>query len=120
MPSTSRSRGPIAELLRGARQTIDSISAEATYDGSVPSDGELARLRDRLSTLVDRGRADEVLLLCQRLLRHANRAVEAMQETDDDFLEGMRGVLEIVAEALQRSSKGPVEQMLWLHELTLS
>ena len=113
-------RGLTADLLRGARATIDNISAEAIYAGDEPSGGELERLRDRLDTLVARGHADDVLLLCQRLLRRADRAVEAMEETDDGFFSAIHRVLEVIPEALARSSKSPVEQMLWLYDLESS
>ena len=113
-------RGPTADLLRGARVTIDNISAEAIYDGDEPSNGEIARLRDRFDSLVARERADDVLMLCQRLLGHANRAVEAMHETDDGFFMTIHRVLEVIPEALAHSSKGPVEQLLWMHEVELS
>jgi uncharacterized Zn finger protein len=113
-------RGPTADLLRGARATIDSISAEAIYEDEEPGTGELARLRDRLETLIERGRADDVLVLCQRLLSRANRAVEAMEEADDGFFMAIHRVLEVIPEALARSSKPPVEQILWLHELELA
>ena len=113
-------RGPTADLLRRARITVDSISAEAIYEGNEPSHGELGRLRDRLDALVARGRADDVLMLCQRLLRHANRAVEAMEETDDGFFAAISHALEVVPEALARSSKSPVEQLIWLFEFELS
>jgi uncharacterized Zn finger protein len=115
-----RAHGRDAELLRVARATIDEVSAEAIYAGRTPDDEELAQLHDDLATLVERGQADDVLLLCQRLLGRANRAVEAMDETDDYFLAGIARVLELVPEALTRSSKSPVEQILWLHELELS
>jgi uncharacterized Zn finger protein len=120
MEQVANVRGPTADLLRGARVTIDTISAEAIYDGDEPSNGEIARLRDRFEALVERGRADDVLMLCQRLLRHANRAVEAMHETDDGFFMTIHRVLEVIPEALARSSKGPVEQLLWLYEVELS
>ena len=113
-------RGPTADLLRRARITIDNVSADAIYEGNEPSSGELGRLRDRLSTLVARGRADDVLMLCQRLLRRANRAVEAMEEADDGFSGAIEHVLGVIPDALARSSMGPVEQMLWLHELQLT
>lgn len=116
----ANARGPTADLLRGARITIDTISVDAVYEGNEPSGGELERLRDRLDALVARGRADDVLILCQRLLRHANRAVAAMEETDDGFFGAIHRVLEVIPEALARSSKGPVEQLLWLFELQLS
>lgn len=112
----ANARGPTAELLRGARATIDDISAGAIYEGDEPSGGEIGRLRDRFEALIARGRADDVLLLCQRLVRHANRAVEAMEEADEGFFEAIRHVLDVVPEALVRSPKSPVEQILWLFE----
>jgi hypothetical protein len=47
----ANARGPTADLLRGARTTIDNISAEAIYEGSEPSSGELERLGDRFNAL---------------------------------------------------------------------
>ena len=116
----ANARGPTADLLRGARSTIDDISADSIYDGDEPGEGELARLRDRFDALLARGRADDVLMLSQRLFRHANRAVEAMEEADEGFFAAIHHVLEIVPEALKRSSKDPVDQLLWLYELELS
>jgi len=113
-------RGPTADLLRRARSTIDHVSVDAIYEDDEPSSGELGRLRDRLGALVARGHADDVLVLCQRLLRRANRAVEAMEETDDGFFSAIHHVLGVIPEALARSSLGPVEQMLWVHELQLA
>jgi uncharacterized Zn finger protein len=116
----ANARGPTADLLRGARITVDNVSAEAIYEGAEPSTGELERLRARFDALLARGRADDVLMLSQRLLRHANHAVEAMEEADDGFFAAIHHVLEVVPEALARSSKGPVDQLLWLYEFELS
>ena len=112
--------GPTADLLSGARATIDRISANAIYEGNEPSGGEIGRLRDRFEALIARGRADDVLLLCQRLLRHANRAIEAMDEADDGFFRAISRALDVVPEALARSSKTQVEQILWLFEFEAS
>ena len=115
-----RAHGPDAELLRYARATIDEISAESIYEGSAPGEDDLAVLGDHLQTLVKRGRADDVLVLCQRLLGRANRAVEAMDEADEDFFTNIQRILEVVPTALAGSTKPPVEQLLWLHELECS
>ena len=110
-------RGPVDDLIREARSTIDRVSGDAVYSGSLPSASTLGRLHARLTTIVRRGRADDVLALCQRLLRRANQAVEQMHETDDEFAESIEQVLTVIPEALRHSSKGQVEQLLWLHEL---
>ena len=116
----ANARGPTADLLRGARTTIDSISFDALYEGNAPDNGEILRLRDRFNALIARGHADDVRMLCQRLLRHANHAVQAMEETDEALLSAIQHALGVLPEALARSSTPTVEQMLWLHELELS
>ncbi len=74
---------------------------------------DFSRVKDRLASLLEAGYADLLLQLGNDLLEAGYRLVE---DSEDEWQTGyeITECLEIAVKALSRSSKSPIEKMLWM------
>ena len=114
-------RGSVEKLTVRIRREIEELSAEPGWrnhwndEGYIP---DYSGVRNRLSALLDRGHADEVLALGLELLEAGANQVE-MSNDEGETAGEIASCLDIVFEALPRSTLSPVEQMLWAVEAEL-
>ncbi|WP_429885660.1 SWIM zinc finger family protein [Geoalkalibacter halelectricus] len=114
-------KGQIDKLVRSARKLIHNLTDEpAWYDswrdeGHIPDFGPL---RDKLQGLLKKGYGDAVLKLGEELW---SRGMQQVAESHDegDTAQGIAECLEVVVQALPKSSLAPAEQLLWVMDRML-
>ncbi len=110
------SKGDVKNIVAAVRKEILSLSAEPAWrnhwndEGYIP---DYSRVRNRLETLLSAGHADAVIALGKDLLDAGLQQVE-MSHDEGETAEEVSSCLEVVFNALSRSSLSPVEQMLWV------
>jgi uncharacterized Zn finger protein len=116
------SAGAVPKLVKALRTEIASLSEEPGWrhhwsgEGSIP---DYSRVRDRLEALLAQGHADAVLTAGTQLLEAGTRQVE-MSDDEGETAEEIASCLDIVFQALPRSSHAPAEQMRWAVEVDLA
>jgi len=109
------SLGDVSALVNNVRKEIERLSAEPAWvnpwrgEENVP---DYSEVRDRLVLLLAKGYADEVIVLGKRLLEAGTQQVE-MSDDEGETAGEISACMDVVFEALSRSSMPPVEQMLW-------
>lgn len=112
--------GLFDELLEAARSEMRSLTAQEAWRSGWDDEGELpdySGLRKRLQTLVDRGYADAVVQLGRELMQRGTEQVGGSNdegETAGELIECM----DIVADALSKSSLPDAEKLLTAFQLT--
>ncbi|MGN6544094.1 MAG: SWIM zinc finger family protein [Aureliella sp.] len=112
--------GLLDELLEAARSEMRGLTAQEAWYSGWDDEGELpdySGLRKRLQTLVERGYADAVVQLGRELMQRGTEQVGRSNdegETAGELIECM----DIVADALSKSSLSDAEKLLTAYELT--
>jgi uncharacterized Zn finger protein len=113
--------GEIEKLVHSTRKEIDRISAEPGWRNSWSGEGETpdySEVSHRLEMLLSRGYANEVLGLGKRLLEAGTSQVEESND-EGETQEQIASCMNIVFEALSKTSISPADQMLWAVEADL-
>ncbi|MDI6809696.1 MAG: SWIM zinc finger family protein [Candidatus Eisenbacteria bacterium] len=109
------SKGSVKKIVAAVRKEILELSSEPgwrnhwNHEGYTP---DYSRVKGRLKSLLAKGYADEVVALGKELLEEGIRQVEMSDDEGETGIE-ISSCLNIVFQALPRSSLSPVEQMLW-------
>lgn len=115
------SKGSVKNLASAIRKEIQVLSSEPGWRNSWNGEGQIpdySRVKDRLMTLLDGGHADEVISLGKELFKAGRKQVE-MSHDEGETGEEISSCLDLVFQALPRSSLSPLEQMLWAVEAGL-
>ncbi len=109
------SKGSVKRIVADVRKEIRELSSKPgwrnhwNHEGYTP---DYSRVKGRLKSLLAKGHADEVVPLGKELLEEGIRQVEMSDDEGETGIE-ISSCLDIVFQALLRSSLSPVEQMLW-------
>ncbi len=114
--------GRVTKIVRSIRAEIEELASEPSWDnywsgeGSIP---DYSRVRERLQSLLDLGHADEVVELGKDLWRLGN---EQVGSSDDEGETGSQisECMEVVLQAVTKSSLSPRDQILWIIDTHLS
>ncbi|MFH1243035.1 MAG: SWIM zinc finger family protein [Pseudomonadota bacterium] len=109
------SSGDVTNMIKAVRKEIHELSAEPGWRNSWGHEGfipDYSRVVERLRTLLDQGHANEVLYLGEELFEVGTRQVEMSHDEGETAME-IASCMEVVFEALPKSSLSPVEQMRW-------
>ncbi len=115
------SKGTVARMVTDARKQIAVLSANPGWshhwddEGYVP---DYSGVRDRLQALLDAGHADEVVALGKELFEAGCEQVDMSDDEGETATEISR-CMNVVFQALPRSSLPPAEQLLWAVEADL-
>ena len=115
------SKGSTGALLRSIRKEIRELSAKPGWmnywdgEGYIP---DYSRVRDRLKSLLDQGYADEVLEVGKDLLRAGTDHVE-MSHDEGETADEIAGCVDVVFQALSKSSLSTSEQLSWAVQAAL-
>ncbi|MDI6763381.1 MAG: SWIM zinc finger family protein [Thermodesulfobacteriota bacterium] len=109
------SKGSVKRIVADVRKEIRELSSKPgwrnhwNHEGYTP---DYSRVKGRLKSLLAKGHADEVVALGKELLDEGIRLVEMSDDEGETGIE-ISSCLDIVFQALPRSSLSPVEQVLW-------
>jgi uncharacterized Zn finger protein len=115
------SKGSVKRIAAAVRKEIQELSSEPGWrncwnnEGYVP---DYSRVKNRLESLLANGHADVVVALGKELLEAGIRQVE-MSDDEGETGNEISSCLDIVFQALPRSTLSPVEQMLWVIDAEL-
>ncbi len=110
---TNLKQGKI-DLVRDAiRKDIEALEPDWPDDDTFGADSDFAHIAERLAAMLDAGYADEVVELGEVFLRLAPKCYEYSHYDDWSIESGISECLDIILEALPRSSLPPAEQLLW-------
>ena len=116
------SAGAVPKLVKSLRAEIADLSQESGWrnqwsgEGSIP---DYSRVRGRLQALLAQGHADVVLEVGAQLLEAGTKQVE-ISDDEGETAEEIATCMDIVFQALPRSSRAPAEQMRWAVEADLA
>jgi uncharacterized Zn finger protein len=116
------SKGSVKKLVTAVRKEIHELSSEPAWrnhwndEGYIP---DYSRVKDRLSSLLEKGHADEVVALGKELIEAGIEQVEMSHDEGETGSE-ISSCLEVVFKALPQSSLSPVKQMLWVIDAELN
>lgn len=111
-------KGDVATLVKALRKEIDKLGADpqpdwrGDWDVAAP---DYSGIRDRMEMLLEKGHADEVVEIGNRLLSAGNQQVEMVDDEGESSQE-IASCMDIVFKALSMSSLAPAEQMRWAVE----
>ena len=114
--------GAVSKLVKSLRAEISKLSQEPGWrnhwngEGSIP---DYSRVRDRLGALLAQGHADAVVEVGAQLLEAGTKQVE-ISDDEGETAEEIASCMDIVFQALPRSSRAPAEQMRWAVEADLA
>ena len=109
------SANPVTALVDSIREEIAEVSEEPGWQNHWDHGGyipDYSRVRDQLEILLKRGFADEVVSLGEELLEAGVQQVE-MSGDEGETQEEIASCMDIVFRALSRTSRSPVDRMLW-------
>lgn len=109
-------QGQIDKLVRSARKQIHNLTDEPAWYDSWRNEGyipDFGPLRDKLQGLLHKGYGDAVLKLGEELW---SRGMQQVAESNDegDTAQGIAVCLEVVLQALAKSSLAPADQLQWV------
>ena len=116
------SAGAVPKLVKSLRAEIADLSQESGWrnhwsgEGSIP---DYSRVRDRLEALLAQGHADAVVEVGDQLLEAGTKQVE-ISDDEGETAEEIASCMDIVFQALPRSSLAPAEQMWWAVDADLA
>ena len=116
------SAGAVPKLVKSLRAEIADLSQESGWrnqwsgEGSIP---DYSRVRGRLQALLAQGHADVVLEVGAQLLETGTKQVE-ISDDEGETAEEIASCMDIVFQALPRSSRASAEQMWWAVEADLA
>lgn len=114
--SAQLERGQVEPLVHGLRKEIRRLTAEdAWYNpwrhvGNLP---DYSHVREQLQMLLSAGHADAVLALGEELWSRGNEQV-GQSNDEGETASAISACLVVVLQALPRTTKPPVEQLLWV------
>jgi uncharacterized Zn finger protein len=114
--------GAVPKLVKSLRAEIADLTQEPGWrnhwsgEGSIP---DYSRVRGRLEALLAQGHADVVAEVGAQLLKAGIKQVE-MSDDEGETTEEIASCMDIVFQALSRSSRAPAEQMWWAVEADLT
>ena len=108
-------KGEPAKLIAAVRKELETVGPDQSrgdrwHDADVV---DFSRVEKRLRKLLDAGHADEVVDLAPRLLEAGGEQAEASHLDDWDLQWGVEQCMNVVFEALDRSSLTPAKRILW-------
>jgi len=115
MDRQNLSKGSVSRIVSAVRKEIHELSSEPgwrnhwNHEGYTP---DYSRVKGRLKLLLSKGHADEVVKLGKELLEAGINQIEMSHDEGETGIE-ISSCLDIVFEALPKSSLSPVEQILW-------
>lgn len=115
------SKGSVSRIVSAVRKEIHELSSEPGWSSHWNHEGytpDYSRVKGRLKSLLAKGHADEVVPLGKELLAAGIGQVE-MSHDEGETGEEISSCLDIVFQALPKSSLSPVEQMLWMIDAEL-
>jgi len=115
------SSGNIGKIVNAIRKDICEISAEPGWTNYWKNEGyipDYSYVDESLRALLEHGHADEVLALGQLLLDKGIKQIE-MSNDKGETAEEISSCLDIVFQAVQRSSLSPAEKILWVIDAEL-
>lgn len=116
------SAGAVPKLVKSLRAEIAGLSQESGWrnhwsgEGAIP---DYSRVRNRLEVLLAQGHADVVVEVGAQLLEAGTKQVETSDD-EGETAEEITSCMDIVFQALSRSSRTSVEQMCWAVEADLA
>lgn len=108
--------GKADKIVAVVRKDIARITAEPVWDNPWQGIGNLpdySPIAERLRALLTGGHADAVVSLGEDLWRRGNAQVE-QSDDEGETAQAIAACLEIVLDALPRSSRSPPQQLLWV------
>ncbi|MEW6376082.1 MAG: SWIM zinc finger family protein [Thermodesulfobacteriota bacterium] len=114
-------KGSIKRLVAAVRKEIHELSSEPGWMNHWNHEGHISdysHVKDRLKSLLAKGHADEVVTLGKELLEAGIRQVEMSHDEGETGME-ISSCLDIVFQALPKSSLSPIEQILWVIDAEL-
>jgi uncharacterized Zn finger protein len=115
------SRGSSRKIIAAVRKEIQELSSEPGWRNHWNNEGyipDYSRVKNRLKSLLAKGHADEVVTLGKELLEAGIRQVEMSHDEGETGIE-ISSCLDIVFQALPKSSLSPIEQILWVIDAEL-
>ncbi len=116
------SAGAVPKLVKALRIEIAELSEEPGWrhhwsgEGLIP---DYSRVRDRLKALLTQGHTDAVVEVGAQILEAGTRQVE-ISDDEGETAEQIASCMDIVFQALPRSSRPPIEQMRWAVEADMA
>ncbi|MBN1142048.1 MAG: SWIM zinc finger domain-containing protein [Deltaproteobacteria bacterium] len=114
--------GQVAKLVRSLGQEIRRVTAEEAWYNPWKHEGNLpdySHIEEQLRALLHKGHADAVFQLGRELWERGNQQVGHSHDEGETAM-ALSSCLEIVIEALPKSSLKAAEQLLWLVECLLA
>lgn len=108
--------GQVDKIVRSLRREIRSLTSEEAWYNPWKQEGHLpdySHVEQQLRALLEKGQADAVLSLEEELWERGNEQVAESHDEGDTAL-AISACLDIVLQALPRSSLKPAQQLLWL------
>jgi len=115
------SKGSSRKIIAAVRKEIQELSSEPGWKNHWNNEGyipDYSRVKNRFKSLLAKGHADEVVTLGKELLEAGIRQVEMSHDEGETGIE-ISSCLDIVFQALPKSSLSPVEQILWVIDAEL-
>jgi uncharacterized Zn finger protein len=115
------SKGSVNRIVSAVRKGIHELSSEPGWRNHWNQEGytpDYSRVKSRLKSLLTKGHADEVVTLGKELLEAGINQVEMSHDEGETGIE-ISSCLDIVFQALPKSSLSPVEQILWVIDAEL-
>jgi len=115
------STGTVGNMVDALRNEIQELSAEPGWRNHWDNEGytpDYSRVKNRLEALFDQGYADEIIALGQELLEAGIRQVE-MSHDEGETEQEIAACMDVVFQALSKSSLSAAEQMLWAVNKTM-
>lgn len=108
-------KGDVKKIIRALRKEIQELTAEPFWHDPWEDEGDLpdfSRVQERLRKLLKNGHADAVLEVGEELWK---QGLELVEHTHDDGETGteISECMNIVLQALPKSSLKPAQQLLW-------
>ena len=114
--------GDYDKLAKGIRMEIDSISSEESYSNRWSDDSDTpdySKIENKLRRLLDAGKADEVISLGEYLMEKGTEQI-GMSNDEGDLGSEITRCMEVVFDALAKTSMPVCERLLWEIERVLS
>jgi len=106
-------QGKINPVREAIHRDIEALEPDWQDDDAFDADSDFAHIAEQLAALLDAGYADDVVELGETFLQLASKRYEYSHDDDWDIASGISECLDILLQALSRSSLPPTEQLLW-------
>jgi uncharacterized Zn finger protein len=106
-------QGKINPVREVVRRDIEALEPDWQDYDAFDADSDFAHIAEQLAALLDAGYADDVIELGETFLQLAPKRYEYGHYDDWSIESGISECLDILLQALSRSSLPPAEQLLW-------